>query len=164
MKPASTKVSVEIAVSRDRFFYWFMSADLPRIMPAYGLIPGVVGVKDQTGPMHIPGSRRVLLLSDGNTAVEETTSSDPPRGLKYRLHELTNVFRHLVAEAQGELLFREVGDAATRVEWRYSFFGRNSAATLVLKPLISLQYAGFMKSALTRAGRLAEEESRRPGK
>jgi hypothetical protein len=163
VEPASTKVSAEIGVSRDWFFYWFTSVDLPKIMGRYGLIPGVVAVEDQTGPMHVPGSSRVLLLSDGTTTVEQTTSCDAPRELKYRLHELTNVFRHLVAEAQGEIWFRETGDTNTRVEWRYSFFGRSLAATLVLKLFVPLQYKGFMKSVLTRARRLAEEESRMSG-
>ena len=163
MEPASTVVSAEIAVPRDWFFYWFTSVDLPKIMGKYGLIPGVVGVEDQTGPMHVSGSRRILLLSDGSTAVEQTTSCDPPGELQYRLHELTNLFRHFVAEARGELWFRETGPATTSVEWRYSFFGRSLVATLLLKVLIPWQYKGFLQSALTRARHLAEAQSRTPG-
>jgi hypothetical protein len=156
----STKVSAEIAVPREWFFYWFLSVDLAKIMPAYGLIPGVVGVEDQTGPMHVIGSSRRLRLSDGTTAREQVTSCEPPQVVQYRLCELTNLFRHLVADARGEIWFREIQEDHTRVEWQYAFFGRSLAAALVLKLLIPLQYKGFMQTALDRSKRLAEEQAR----
>lgn len=162
MVPVSTQVSVEVGVSREWFFYWFTSVDLPKVMQKYGPIPGVAGIEEQTGPMHVPGSSRVLLLSDGTTAIEQVTSVEPPREVKYLLHELTGFFRHFVVEAQGELWFSEVGTRSTRVEWRYSFIGRNPAATLVLKLLIPLFWKGYMRSALTRSRRLAETQAPEP--
>jgi hypothetical protein len=160
MDPVSTRVSVEVAAPHDWFFYWFLSVDLPKIMPGFGLIPGVAGVEDQTGPMHIPGSSRRLRLADGTTAREQVTSCEPPREVQYRLYELTNLFRHLVAEAQAEIWFREIQEDRTRVEWQYTFFGRGLLSTLALKLLIPLQYRGFMQSALDRSKRLAEEQAR----
>lgn len=160
MDSVSTKVSAEIGAPCDWFFYWFLSVDLAKIMPAYGLIPGVVGVEEQTGPMHVIGSSRRLRLTDGTTAVEQVTSCEPPREVQYRLYELTNLFRHLVAEARAEIRFREFQEDYTRVEWQYTFFGRSPVAALVLKLLIPLQYKGFMQSALDRSKRLAEEQAR----
>lgn len=162
MDPVSTKVSAEIGVPRDWFFYWFTSIDLSRVMRRYGPLPGVVGIEDQTGPMHVPGSSRVLLLSDGTTAIEQVTSCNPPKEVKYRLYQLTSFFRYLVAEAQGEIWFRETPNVGTRVEWRYSFFGRSLVTTLVLKILIPLLWRGFMQSALTRSKCLAEAQVRNP--
>jgi hypothetical protein len=129
-------------------------------MHRYGPIPGVVGIEDQTGPMHVPGSSRVLRLSDGTTAIEQVTSCDRPKEVKYRLYQLTGFFRYLVAEAQGEIWFSEMRNVDTKVEWRYSFFGRNSVAALVLKILIPLLWKGFMQAALTRSKRLAEAQAR----
>lgn len=160
MDSVSTKVSAEVGAPRDWFFDWFLSVDLAKIMPAYGLIPGVVGVEEQSGPMHIIGSSRRLRLTDGTTAVEQVTGCEPPREVQYRLYELTNLFRHLVAEARAEIWFREIQEDHTRVEWQYTFFGRSLVATLVLKLLIPLQYKGFMQSALDRSKRLAEEQAR----
>lgn len=160
MDPVSTRVSVEVAAPQEWFFYWFLSVDLTKIMPGYGLIPGVVGVEDQTGPMHVPGSSRRLQLADGTTATEQVTSCEPPKVVQYRLYELTNLFRHLVAEARGEIWFSEIQEDRTRVEWQYTFFGRSRVSTLVLKLLIPLQYRGFMQSALDRSKRLAEEQAR----
>jgi hypothetical protein len=160
MDAVSTIVSVEVAAPRDWFFYWFLSVDLTKIMPRHGLIPGIVGVEDQTGPMHVPGSSRRLRLTDGTTAIEQTTSCEPPREVQYRLYELTNLFRHLVAEAHAEIRFGEIQEDRTRVEWQYTFFGRNLVSILVLKLLIPFQYKGFMQSALDRSKRLVEEEAR----
>jgi hypothetical protein len=158
MNPVSTMVSAEIDVGRDWFFYWFTAIDLTRVMHKYGPLPGVVGVKDQTGPMHLPGSSRVLLLSDGTTATEQVISCDSPRQVDYRLYQLTGLFRRFVDEAGGQIRFSETPAAGTRVEWRYSFFGRNWATTLVLKMLIPVFWRGFMRSALARSLQLAEEE------
>ena len=160
MDPVSTKVSVQIAAPGEWFFYWFLSVDLAKIMPRHGLIPGIVGVEDQTGPMHVPGSSRRLRLTDGTTAMEQITSCEPPREVQYRLYELTNLFRHLVAEAHAEIWFREIQEHRTRVEWQYTFLGRSLVSTLVLKLLIPHQYRGFMQSALDRSKRLAEEQAR----
>ena len=160
MNPVSTKVSAEIEVPRDRFFYWFTSVDLPKVMHRYGPLSGVVGIRDQTGPMHVPGSSRVLLLSDGTTAIEEVIGCDPPKEVVYRLYQLTSFFRYLVAEARGEIGFSETRNGGTSVEWRYSFFGRNPVATLVLQILIPLLWNGFMQAALTRCKYLAEAEAR----
>lgn len=160
MDPVSTKVSAEIEVPRDWFFYWFTSIDLSKVMHRYGPLSGVVGIRDQTGPMHVPGSSRVLLLSDGTTAIEQVTSCDPPKEVEYRLYQLTSFFRYLVAEARGEIGFGETRNGGTSVEWRYSFFGRNLAATLVLQMLIPLLWNGFMQAALTRSKHLAEAEAR----
>jgi hypothetical protein len=155
----STKISAEIGVPRDWFFFWFTAVDLSRIMHGYGPLPGVVGVVDQTGPMHLAGSTRVLELSDGTTATEQVVSCDPPRQVDYRLYQLTGLFRHFVDEARGQIRFGETPEAGTRVEWRYSFFGRSWGATLILKILVPIFWRGFMRSALDRSCQLAQAEA-----
>lgn len=156
MNPVSTQVSAEVRASRDEFFYWFTSVDLSDVMNRYGPIPGVIGIEDQTGPMHVPGSSRVLRLSDGSTATEEVTSCDPPVEVMYRLNRLTGFFGHLVAEARGALWFDETQGGGTRLKWRYTFFCRSLASTVFMRMLVPLLWRGFMQSALTRSKHLAE--------
>ena len=159
---ASTKVTADIEVPRDWFFYWFTSVDLSRVMHGHGPLPAVTGIRDQTGLMHIPGSSRMLLLSDGSTAIEQTISCDPPNEVIYRLYKLTSFFRFIVSEAQGKIYFGEIGNIGTSVEWQYTFFGRSLVSTLLLKILIPLLWKGFMQSALTESKRLAEAEIANP--
>jgi hypothetical protein len=162
MKNASTTVVTTIHAPRDWFFYWFMSVDLAKIMHRYAILPGVVATRKQTGPMHQAGVTREILFSDGTTAVEEITSSDPPRIVNYRVGQLTSMFRHLVKEGQAQITFHDESAGATTVEWRYTFYGHNWAASLLLLPLVSLFWRGFLQSTLSRARHLAEAEAPSP--
>jgi hypothetical protein len=159
MNSASTTVVTTIRAPRDWFFYWFTSIDLPRIMHRYLLLPAVTAISDQTGPMDRVGSKRVIQFSDGSTAIEEITRSDPPNKIHYRVGELTSMFRHLVKEGRANITFHQNRPSETTVEWQYTFYGHNWFATLLLQPLISIFWKGFMRSALIRAQQLAEQEA-----
>jgi hypothetical protein len=158
MKGATTDVVTSIQAPREWFFYWFLSVDLHRIMHRYAILPAVIATSDQTGPMDKTGSKRVIRFSDGSTAVEEILESDPPGRIIYRVGELTSMFRFLIKEGRAQILFHQNTPSETTVEWRYTFYGHNWFATLLLKPLISILWRGFMRSALHRARQLAEHE------
>jgi hypothetical protein len=159
MESASTTVVITIHAPRDWFFYWFTSVDLAKIMHRFAILPGVVTTRKQTGPMHEAGARREILFSDGTTAVEEITSSDPPRTVNYRVGQLTSMFRHLVKEGRAQITFHAESPGATLVEWHYTFYGHNWAASLLLRPLVSIFWGGFLQSTLSRAKVLAEAEA-----
>lgn len=159
MTGASTIVTMTIRVPRERFFYWLLSVDLSKIMHRYAILPGVVTTRNQTGPMHEVGASRQIVFTDGSTAVEEIIASDPPRMLDYRVVQLTSPFRHLVREGRPQIIYREVSEGVTEMEWRYTFYGHNWAATLLLKPLVWTFWRGFLRSTLVRAKALAEAEA-----
>jgi hypothetical protein len=158
MDRASTTASITIKTDRDQFFYWFMSVDPPHIFRSYSIIPGVVESRNQSGPMHVPGSTRVFILSDGTSTTEEILASDPPNSIHYRIINLTNMFRYLVQEGNASFTFIELPSGETQINWHYAFIGRNSIAVLILKPLVSIFWKGFMQSALTKVKLLAEKE------
>jgi len=162
MESVSTTAVTTVHAPRDWFFYWFMSADLAKIMHRYAILPGVVATRKQTGPMHQVGVTREIVFSDGTTAVEEITSSEPPEVVNYRVGQLTSMFRHLVKEGRAQLAFRAEAPGTTTVEWRYTFYGHNWAASLLLLPLVPLFWRGFLQSTLSRARYLAEAEAPRP--
>jgi len=159
MKTASTTVVTTIRAPRDWFFYWFVSVDLSKIMHPYAILPAVVATRDQTGPMHQAGSSRVIQFSDGSRAVEEIISCDPPSRVDYRVGQLTSMFRYLVKEGRAQIRFDPSPTGGTAVEWQYTFYGRNWVAALLLKPLVSVFWKGFLRSALLRARQLAEAEA-----
>jgi hypothetical protein len=156
MNIASTKVSVTIRRDRERFFYWFMAIDPPKFLHSYLIIPGVVEVRNQSDPMQIPGSVRELVLSDGTSTIEEILTSDPPKSIHYRITDLTNIFRYLVKEGKASFTFTELNSGETQIDWQYAFIGHSPIAALILKPLVSTFWRGYMQSALTRAIQLAE--------
>jgi len=162
MNGASTTVIATIQAPRAWFFYWFLSVDLSRIMHRYAILPGVVSTGNQTGPMDQAGSSRVIQFSDGSSAVEEIMSSDPPSRINYRISQVTSMFRVLVREGRAQISFDQSPTGGTSVEWRYTFYGHNWAATLLLKPLIATLWRGFLQSTLSRARQLAESEAPSP--
>jgi hypothetical protein len=156
---ASTSVALNVHVPRERFFYWFLSADLPKIMRSYAILPGVASTRNQTGPMYQVGVTRQLLFLDGTSAVEEITDSDPPRSLGYRVYGLTSAFHYLVRDGTAQILFRESSPQETTVEWRYAFQGHSWLAALILPPLVSSFWRGFLRATLLRAKHLAEADA-----
>ncbi len=158
MNGASTRVDSTINIPRERFFYWFLSVDPPKIFHRYAILPGIVESRNQTGPMHLPGSNRQFVFSDGTSANEEIISSNPPESVHYRVYNLTSMFRHLVREGNASFTFSELPSGGTHIEWRYTFTGHNWLAELILQPLVSTLWRGFMQSALTRAKKLSMKE------
>jgi hypothetical protein len=156
MDRASTTVSITIKRDRERFFNWFMSIDPPRFLHGYLIIPGVVEVRNQSGPMQIPGSARELVLSDGTSTIEEVLNTDPPKSIHYRITDLTNMFRHLVKEGNASFTFTELPAGETQIDWQYAFIGKNLITVLILRLLVSTLWKGFMQSALTKVKQLAE--------
>lgn len=158
MNAVSAKASVTIGRDREQFFYWFMSIDPPLFLHSYLIIPGVVEVRNQSGPMHIPGSERELVLSDGTSTIEKILTSDPPNSIHYRITDLTNIFKYLVKEGKANFAFTEPASGVTHIEWHYAFIGHNPIAALILKPLVSTFWRGYMQSALTRVRKLADRD------
>jgi hypothetical protein len=157
MNGASTTVSTTINIPRDQFFYWFLSVDPPKFLHRYAILPAVVEARNQTGPMYVPGSTREFVFSDGTTASEEIVGSDPPKSVHYRIFNLTSIFRYLVREGNASFDFDELQSGGTQIEWRYTFTGHNWLANLILQPLVSILWRGFMQSALSRAKQISKE-------
>lgn len=164
MKGASTVVTATVNAPRALFYYWFLSVDPAKILRRYAILPSIAAARNQTGPLYLPGTTREFLFSDGTTAFEEILGSDPPSRVDYRVGRLTSMFRHLIREGRAQITFREQPQGGTHVEWRYTFYGRNRAASLLLRPMVAVLWRGFIRAALLRAKRLAESElSKHPG-
>ncbi len=159
MHTASTRASTRVRASRGWFFTWFLSTDLAKIMHGYSILPGVVATRDQTGPMYETGTTREILFSDGTSAMEEIINSHPPCLLDYRVTRITSPFRRLIREGRAQLTFKELPGDMTSVEWDYTFYAHNWAASLLLRPLMALLCRGFLERTLARARDLAEEEA-----
>jgi hypothetical protein len=158
MNAASTTASITVNSDKEEFFYWLMSVDPPKFLRRYFMIPGVVEVRNQSGPMHIPGSTREFILSDGTSTLEEVLASDPPHSIHYRITDLTNMFGYLVKEGNASFTFAGLPSGGTRADWHYAFTGRNPVAALMLKALVSTLWKGHMRTALARVKLLAEKE------
>lgn len=158
MKDISTNVEITVNIPRERFFYWFISVDPSKVFGNYAILPGIVESRNQTGPMHFPGSSRQFIFSDGTSAYEQIVSSNPPKYLQYRVFNLTSMFRHLVREGNASFTFTELPSGGTHIEWRYTFTGHNWLAEQILRLLVPTLWRGYLGSVLEQAKTLALKE------
>ena len=94
----TTTVTRETAGDQSDVFNHIAPIDLTTIFTGYGLLPAVVGVRDQTGAWDAAGQTRTVTLSDGSSAQESLTKYESPDSFGYnrrRLHGRPRLARRL---------------------------------------------------------------------
>jgi hypothetical protein len=157
----SVSASARVGVPRAALFDWFIPVELPRILLGYGPVPSIVKTSGQTGAWDVPGSSRMVHLSDGSSAREQVTECVRPSHFGYRVGEFTGNVRHLATGARGAWTFVEAAaGAGTDVRWTYTFVARSAVARVVLFPVVKVLWRGFMRAAMQRMVELSEAETR----
>ena len=157
MDSVSVKVTKMIELDRDRLFDYFIPIKLPILLRGYGLLPAVVKVSEQTGAWDVPGSSRMVHLSDSGTIREEVISCDRPNLFSYKLSKFTGMFSLLVAGANGEWRFKQINNQLTEVNWEYSFDAKGRFTRLILQPIIELLFHRYMQQIVEDLSVLAKK-------
>ena len=162
MAQVSTTVNLSIAVPREPFYSWLVPGvffdQLETVLPDTAGIPGVAKTTDTTGPWDVPGSNRIVHLSDGNSAREEVTAADTPDYFSYLVTEFTHpLIRRLVKEASGQWWFTDDGPG-THTKWTYAFVGKGIWAIPLLLPMVKIFWNRSMKAATGIIKERAEKE------
>jgi hypothetical protein len=157
--PGSHTVSREVAADVGRLFDVVVAEDvLPRVLHRWGLIPGVSGTADLTGPWDTPGSSRTVLLEDGNTAREQVLVWERPWRFEYRVDHFTGASGHLIDHAIGSWLFSET-DRSSAFQWTYTFHARGRIAAVLLGVVVRTAWARYMEQCAEACAQLAMEDS-----
>lgn len=127
---------------------------LPKVLHRWGPVPGVAGTRDLTGPWNIPGSERTVLLEDGSTARERVLQWERPVRFSYRVDRLTNPLGRFVQCAVGEWEFSAARQGSAFC-WTYTFYATGALSGLVLRPVVALFWAGYMRACADRCVDLA---------
>lgn len=140
-------------------FDTIMPIDLSSIFERSGPLPGVVGVRGQTGAWTEAGQTRTVLLSDGSEAREQLTRVDRPERFAYVVGGFTGPLRHLVADVEGEWSFYgDEADGETTVRWTYAFRPRRFASPLV-RFVLAPVWRRYAAATLDRAVRAVERRA-----
>lgn len=115
----SASASAFVGAAPDAVFRRLTQHDPTRFYPRSGILPAVVGVRDQTGDWDAAGQTRVLVLSDGSTVRETLAVVEEPR-FAYDLSEFTGIFGRIVAGGHSEWRVTAAG-AGAAIEWTYAF-------------------------------------------
>lgn len=150
----SAKAEGTAPAKPDRTFVIVTRADPSQFYPAFGPLPAVAEVRDQTGAWDAVGQSRTLRLSDGGTLVERVKVVEAPRRFSYQLADFTGAFGNLVAFADSEWDFDAAVDG-TRIRWTYTFHAQPKRGWIV-RLIVRLFWAPYMKRVL--AGLIAEVE------
>jgi len=124
-------VSATTTAPPERAFDVIVPIDLSSIFQRWFFIPGVDGVRDQTGPWDAAGQTRTVLLSDGTSVQEQLTKVERPTGFSYRVGPFPRPLGLLARGATGSWSFAPEPDGSTSINWTYSFDPAPGRAWLV---------------------------------
>jgi hypothetical protein len=164
MAKVSTTVVLFIAAPRKPFYKWLVPGvfynQLESVLKDAAFLAGVSKTTDTTGPWDVPGSTRIVHLTDGTTVRETVTKATTPDYFSYRLTEFSSsMVRGLVKEAAGQWWFTDNG-SGLQAKWMYTAESKNGLATVLLYPVIKILWNRFMKAAIKNVKERAEKEVR----
>jgi hypothetical protein len=152
----STRGTVDVTVtgrtaaSAEVAFDTIAPIDLASIFERWLLIPGVRGVRDQSGPWDAAGRTRTVQLTDGSEAPERLTGVDRPRAFSYRVGPFPRPLGLLASSADGDWSFTPAQGGGTDIRWTYRFTAGPGRRTLV-RALIAPMWRGYSRRGLERA-------------
>lgn len=129
-------------------------------------LPGVAGTfrLSETGYGSV-GSRRLVCLTDGSTAVEEvllTEAGDDSRRFRYAVWNYTSPKFRDVDYAVGEIFSTQAAPDMTHVTWTYRFAPKSGLSAeerrRFRKTFLEHQFALWMRSQLERGRSVAEAD------
>ena len=127
-----------------------MPIDLATIFDRWLVLPGVRGVRSQSGPWDAAGRTRIVMLSDGSEAPERLTAVDRPHSFAYRVGPFPRPLGLLAGAADGAWSFRPAPGGGTDISWTYSFAALPGRG-LLLRGVIAPLWRGYARRALERA-------------
>jgi hypothetical protein len=151
----SATVDGTTTAARSRAWAVATLTDPVRFYPKSGPLPGVVGVRHQTGDWDTVGRSRRLLLSDGGSVVERLETVVPDELFVYKLTQFRRLLGRLVDHGRAEWRFSTEG-TGSRIRWTYTFFprrGSHVAVTLIVRLLWRRYMERVLADILTEAGR-----------
>jgi len=162
MAKVATTVIATIAVPRQALWTWLVPGvfydQLDSVVRDEAGLPGCTKTTGTTGPWDVPGSTRIVHLSDETTCRETVKVATAPDYFAYRLTEFSSrQVGMLVREAGGQWWFTDEG-TGTHVKWTYTAESRNLLAMVLLFPVIRILWNRYMRNSMRVIKTRAEKE------
>lgn len=143
----SSTVECDVPMSPEEYVRATSTFALEDILVGSKRIPRVVRTEPLTGAWGPPGSRRRVVLADGNTALEELLEDRRPALYLYEVWNFTSSDGRYIRYAVGR--FEVTGDTANaHVRWTYSFRKPGWPASYFARRFIHSEYHEFMRNGL----------------
>jgi len=150
-------VEADVPVPRQDYTRISAQLKLEEVLVGSKNIPRVVRTEPLTESWDAPGSRRRVVLADGNTALEELIEDHRPELYQYEVWNFTAKAGRFVAYAVGQ--FETTGDEhSTHVRWTYRFRPRGWPSVLFIEPFVRGEYHQFMSNGMDAIRKKVVEE------
>ena len=145
-----TGTEIEVARPQAEVFDFAVACEtFPRVLLAFGPLPGVTKATMRGGAAPAPGALREIQLSDGSSVEEEVLAFDRPDCHRYRwTRPPAPPLGWLVRSGEGEWRF-SASARGTRIAWRYRFELSHALAAPLALPIVAL-FRRWMARGLTR--------------
>ncbi|RKH09642.1 hypothetical protein D7V97_16010 [Corallococcus sp. CA053C] len=137
-------VEADIAVPPDLLLPWLVNVPLERILLGTEKIAGIERTEVLSPSWGSPGTRRRVVLRDGNTSLEELLVVEEGRRFQYVVWNFTNEARRAVQYAVGEFRFTPTA-TGTHLRWTYRFRGNGWPTQGFLRSFVEEDFAGYMQ-------------------
>lgn len=133
---------------------WLIKVPLESVLPGTADIASVSHSDLLTKSWGSPGSRRRVVLTDGNTALEELIEYQKDRKFKYVVWNFTNEARFATDYAIGEFTVEEK-DGGSSLNWTYKFKKKGCLTGLLLEDFVKNKYKKFMQASIKKIEELS---------
>lgn len=147
-------IHFKVNIPAKEFTAKLQAAPLENLLPGTSKLPGVAATHIlQNGPFGKIGSRRLICLRDGNTAVEEVISAVAEKSFKYKVWNYSLFQARPIEYAVGEFIATPIDNTSADITWTYAFKLRDNrfpgylggiGRWLFAKNFVDSDYAEFM--------------------
>ena len=137
---------------------WLFHCPLEKLLLGTEDIAPVIRTDHLTNSWGTPGSRRRVVLGDGNTALEELLVYEEDKGFKYIVWNFTNEARMVTNYAIGEFVITDK-DGGSDITWAYKFQKKSCLTGMILSDFVKNDYKGYMQVCMKAIKELAIKEN-----
>jgi hypothetical protein len=145
-KHVTSVVEIDMPVSLEAYNRFADSVPLEKVLVGTKQIPRVVRTEPLKGVFGQPGSRRRVVLEDGNTALEEVIEKQPG-SFRYVVWNFTSSAGRYIAYAEGHFVMSENAQG-THIRWSYAFRPRSGFDGLLITSFVHHEYHAFMERGM----------------
>ena len=150
-------VTAVIPVDSAALVEWIMRVPLEDVLPGTDRIAGAERTENLSPAWGPDGSRRRVVLEDGNTALEQLIHFEPGSFFEYQVWNFTNIARFATEYAIGRFSVAPV-EGGTLLTWTYRFRPHGPMTTGGLRWFVRTRYQAFMAASMEVIEQLSVEQ------
>ena len=147
-KYPQTKIIMTINAPIDSAFNYIVPVELSHIFKKYKNLPAIIKT-DETEKWIKADLTRNVYFEDGSTSKETLLTVVPHTSFSYKIENFTSQLRFLAKRIEGDWIFKDLGNAQTKIEWTYKIVPKNFFSRGLINLVLLKNINGLLTNALT---------------